>query len=84
MKQEPALLNIKEFCVYLRIGQTKAREILNNPEYNFTVRIGNRLYANRRKLDEWLDLVVETTRLHDIMKGCRLSAKKGYVNWVRI
>ncbi len=62
MKKEKALLNIKEFCEYLGVGQTKARELLNNPANNFTVRIGNRLYANRRKLDEWLDMVAETKR----------------------
>lgn len=57
-----ALLNLKEFCYYLGIGQTKAREILNDPANCFTVRIGNRLYAHKGKLDEWLDLVAETRR----------------------
>lgn len=47
-----ALLNLKEFCYYLGIGQTKAREILNDPANCFTVRIGNRLYAHKGKLDE--------------------------------
>ena len=27
----PALLNIKEFCDYLGIGETKARELLHDP-----------------------------------------------------
>ena len=49
-----ALLNVKEFCVYLGIGQTKARELLANPHNGFTVRIGNRLYAHKDKLDKWL------------------------------
>lgn len=62
MKEEKALLNIKEFCMYLGIGQTKARELLNDPSSKYTVRIGNRLYANKRKLDEWLDLIAETKR----------------------
>lgn len=39
---------------YLGIGQTKAREILTKTENNFTVRIGNRLYVNKRQLDKWL------------------------------
>lgn len=52
---DKALLNVKEFCAYLGIGKTKAREILNNPANKFTVRIGNRLYANKKKLDEWLE-----------------------------
>ncbi|MFA9464304.1 MAG: hypothetical protein ACERKN_08400 [Velocimicrobium sp.] len=34
------LLNVKEFCFYLGIGQSKARELLNEPHNGFTVRIG--------------------------------------------
>lgn len=33
-----ALLNVKEMCEYLGIGQTKARELLSNPANGFTVR----------------------------------------------
>lgn len=51
---EKILLNIKEVCEYLGIGQTKARELLSNPENRFTVRIGNRLYAHKGNLDKWL------------------------------
>lgn len=51
---EKALLNVKEFAEYLGIGQTKARELLWG--YNgFGVRIGNRWYANKKKLDKWLE-----------------------------
>lgn len=32
----------------------KARELLTNPANGFTVRIGNRLYAHKAKLDKWL------------------------------
>lgn len=49
-----ALLNVKEICTYLGIGQTKARELLSDPANGFTVRIGNRLYAYKEKLDQWL------------------------------
>ena len=49
-----ALLNVKELCAYLGIGQTKARELLSDPANGFTVRIGNRLYAHKGKLDQWL------------------------------
>ncbi|RHS82266.1 helix-turn-helix domain-containing protein [Firmicutes bacterium AM43-11BH] len=52
---EKALLNINEFCEYMGIGKTKARELLNNLKNRFTVRIGNRLYANKKLLDEWLE-----------------------------
>jgi len=50
----PALLNIKELCIYLNIGETKARELLHDPANGFTVRIGNRLYAHRGNVDKWL------------------------------
>ena len=53
-RQEKALLNIKEFCDYLGIGQTKARELLKGRN-GFGVQIGNRWYANKNKFDEWLD-----------------------------
>ena len=46
-----ALLNVKEMCEYLGIGQTKARELLSDPKNNFTIRIGNRLYAHKGRLD---------------------------------
>ena len=49
-----ALFNVKEMCEYLGIGQTKARELLADPSNNFTVRIGNRLYAHKGRLDRWL------------------------------
>lgn len=49
-----ALLNIKEVCSYLGIGQTKARELLRG--YNgFGIQIGNRWYANKEKLDRWIE-----------------------------
>lgn len=51
---EKGLLNLDSFCEYLGIKKTKARELLHNPANGFTVRIGNRLYAHKGKLDEWL------------------------------
>ena len=51
---EKALLNVQEMCDYLGIGQTKARELLADPKNKFTVRIGNRLYAHKQRLDTWL------------------------------
>lgn len=57
MKQsfEKALLNLEEFCSYLGIGKTKARELLKHPSSTFTFKIGNRYYANKKLLDQWLD-----------------------------
>lgn len=51
---EKALLNVKEIKEYLGLGDTKVRELLNRPDSTFTVRIGNRLYANKLLLDSWL------------------------------
>ena len=52
---EKALLNLDEFCSYLSIGKTKARVLLHDFQNGFTVRIGNRLYAHKNKLDKWLE-----------------------------
>lgn len=52
-----ALLNLEEFCAYLGIGETKARELLTKTNNPYTVRIGNRLYANKILLDKWLNTV---------------------------
>ena len=52
---EKCLLNLKEFCEYLGIGQTKAREILTKQSNNFVVRIGNRLYVNKALVDIWIN-----------------------------
>jgi hypothetical protein len=38
-----------------RIFKTKARELLKDPTSPFTIKIGNRYYANKKKLDQWLD-----------------------------
>ena len=51
---EKILLNIKEVCAYLGIGQTKARELVRG-RYGFGLQIGNRWYANKKKLDVWID-----------------------------
>lgn len=50
------LLNIDEFCKYLGIGKTKARQLMTKTSNPFTIRIGNRLYANKILLDKWIDL----------------------------
>lgn len=57
---DKALLNVKELRAYLGLGDTKVRELLNQPNSPFTVRIGNRLYANKRILDSWLTKISGT------------------------
>lgn len=48
------LLTLKEVCNYLGIGQTKARELVRGHN-GFGVQIGNRWYADKSKLDRWID-----------------------------
>ena len=48
---EKVLLNVKEVSEYLGLGETKTRELLRNPKNGFSIRIGNRLYAHKGKLD---------------------------------
>lgn len=54
-KQERAILTLSEFCEYVGIGKTKAREILKNPYCTFSFRVGNRLCVNKKKLEKWLE-----------------------------
>ena len=51
---DKALLNVKEVCEYLGIGESKARELLTKTNNNFTVRLGGRVYANKVQLDKWI------------------------------
>ena len=51
---DKVLISIKEMCNYLGIGETKARELIRGHN-GFGVRIGNRWYANKTKLDEWIN-----------------------------
>lgn len=52
---EKALLTVTEYCDYLGIGKTKGRQLLRSPQCPYAVKIGNRWYANRKKLDKWLE-----------------------------
>lgn len=51
------LLSFKEFCAYLGIGKTKGRELMTKSNNPYTVRIGGRLYANRKLLDKYIDSI---------------------------
>lgn len=48
------LLDINDICLYLGIGKTKARELVRGHN-GFGVQIGNRWYADRLKLDRWIE-----------------------------
>ena len=51
---EIQLLTIKEFCKYMNIGETKAREILKTPRNGFAMKIGNEWRIHKGRLDAWL------------------------------
>ena len=54
IKFEKKLLDINELCAYLGIGKTKARELIRGHN-GFGIKIGNRWYADKEKLDRWLE-----------------------------
>ena len=54
MKESQRLLNIKELCSYLGIGEKKARELVRGHN-GIGIQIGNRWYADREKLNNWID-----------------------------
>lgn len=49
------LLSINDLCEYTGWGKTKIREILKRPNSTFTVRMGNRLYADKNLFDEYIE-----------------------------
>ena len=53
------LLTVKGLCEYTGWGQTKVRALLKDPNSTFTIKYGNRLYADREKFDEYLDRCIE-------------------------
>ena len=54
---EKALLNVKEIMLYTGWGENTVRNELNHPRCSFVVRKGNRLFANRKLLDKYLDTI---------------------------
>lgn len=54
MQPEKKLMTIDEFCQYVGIGKTKAREIISNPSCKYVVRIGRRVFIHKELFDEEL------------------------------
>ena len=52
---EKGLLSLKEVCEYTGWGKTKAREVLKRKDSTFTVRLGTKLYVNRKLFDDYLE-----------------------------
>lgn len=49
-----ALMDLKEFCEYMGIGETKARELIKVPRNGYAMKIGNEWRIHKQRLDEWL------------------------------
>ena len=49
------LLNVKELCAYTGWGETKVRALLKKPNSKFTIRMGNRLYADKLLFDNYIE-----------------------------
>ena len=49
------LMSLKEVCEYTGWGETKVREILKRDTSKFTVRLGNRLYVNKKLFEDYLN-----------------------------
>jgi len=54
---EKALLNVQEMMVYTGWGENTVRSELNHSKCTYVVRKGNRLYANRKLLDKYLESI---------------------------
>ncbi len=52
---EKILLTVQEVCELTGWGQTKVREIIKRPDTNFTIKMGNRLYVNKKNFESYLD-----------------------------
>jgi len=53
IQTDKVLLTINETCDYLGMGQTKVRALLRDSDWS--LKIGNKWYAHKKKLDKWLD-----------------------------
>lgn len=52
---EKRLLSINDLCEYTGWGKTKVREILKRSDSKFTIKMGNRLYADKKLFDEYIE-----------------------------
>lgn len=53
MAQEKILMTLHEVCEYLGIGETTARKLFTTSRWS--LKIGNKWYAHKKKLDRWLE-----------------------------
>lgn len=55
LNNESPLMTFTEFCDYLKIGETKARELIKKPLCSYVVRVGRRIYIHKKSLDVELE-----------------------------
>ena len=48
------LLSVKDIMKVTGLGEKKVRQMLNDPSSTFTIRNGNRLYAHKDSLEDYL------------------------------
>lgn len=54
---EKGLLSVEDMMAYTGWGENTVRGELNHPKCYYVVRKGNRLYANKKLLDKYLDSI---------------------------
>lgn len=54
MEYKKNLMTVEEFCEYVGIGKTKAREMISNPCCKYVVRIGRKVFIHKELFDEEL------------------------------
>ena len=47
-------LSVKDLCEYTGWGETKVRKILKRKDSTFTIKMGNRLYADKEAFDHFI------------------------------
>ena len=53
------LWTLADVIKYTGLGENKAREILNRKDSDYTVRVGNKLFVNRKRFEQFLDKVAK-------------------------
>ncbi len=52
MSSNSPLMSFYDFCEYLGIGETKAREMIYKPNCRYVVRIGRKVFIHKELLDK--------------------------------
>lgn len=55
VNNDSPLMTFTEFCEYMKIGETKARELIKNPRCPYLVRIGRGVRIHKELLDVELE-----------------------------